>query len=87
MSDYGLTVKEGSGGKRVEVRCEHQNGLIYVVPAEASWVCTEDLRHVHALAGFFKQLASLNDPDVKEAMQRWGLYYRERPLSDGSGHS
>ncbi len=87
MNGYGLTVKEGSGGKRIEVRCEHQNGLIYVVPGEASWVCSEELRHVHALAGFFKQLASLNDPNIREAMQRWGLYYRERPLSGGDEHS
>ena len=81
MSSYGLVVKHDSGGKRIELVCEHQNGLLYVVPSESSWVCEEELLHVHALAGFLKQLAQLNDPRVKEAMRRWGLYFRERPLA------
>ncbi|MBM3934689.1 MAG: hypothetical protein FJ319_10380 [SAR202 cluster bacterium] len=81
MSDFGLAVKGETGSKRIELECEHQNALIYVVPSETSWVCKPELLHVHALAGFFKQLAKLNDPDVKEIMQRWGVYYRERPLA------
>ena len=81
MSDYGLTVKSDTGGKRIELECEHQNGLLYVVPSESSWVCSEDLLHVHALAGFMKQLAQLDDVRVKELMQTWGLYFRERPLA------
>ena len=80
MDSFGLEVKGESGSKRVELRCQHQNGLLYVVPGEGSWVCSEDLLHVHALAGFFEQLAQLNDSRVKEAMQRWGLYFRQRPL-------
>ena len=81
MGDYGLAVKGESGSRRVELECEHHNGLLYVVPSEASWVCSDDLLHVHALGGFLKELVQLNDPQVKEAMQRWGLYYRERPLA------
>ena len=81
MAEFGLTVKHGSGGKRVEIQCPHQNGLLYVVPSEASWVCSEELLHAHAIAGFFKQLAELDNPQVKEIMQRWGLYFRERPLA------
>ena len=81
MSNYGLTVKHDTGGKRVELECEHQNGLLYVVPSEASWVCSEDLLHVHALAGFMKQLSQLDDPRTRDLMQKWGLYFRERPLA------
>ena len=81
MSSFGLMVKGESGSKRVELQCEHQNGLIYVVPGEGSWVCSEELMHVHSLAGFFDELVRLDDPRVKEAMQRWGLYFRQRPLS------
>lgn len=81
MRTYGLQVKGESGSKRVELECEHQNGLLYVVPSEASWVCSDELLHVHALAGFLRELAELGDPRVKDAMQRWGLYYRERPLT------
>lgn len=81
MSNYGLTVKHDTGGKRVELECEHQNGLLYVVPSEASWVCSEDLLHVHALAGFMKQLSQLDDPKTRDLMQKWGLYFRERPLA------
>ena len=80
MPDYGLKVKQDTGGKRLEIQCAHQNGLLYVVPSEASWVCSEELLHVHAMAGFFRQLAELNDQRVHELMQRWGLYFRPRPL-------
>ena len=81
MPEFGLTVKHDPGSKRIEIQCKHQNGLLYVVPSEASWVCSEDLIHAHSLAGFFGQLTELNDDRVKEIMQRWGLYYRQRPLA------
>jgi hypothetical protein len=65
---------------RIQVTCPHQSGLIYVVPAERSWVCSPDQLPSHALAGFFRELAELNDPRVKELMQSWGVYYRQLPL-------
>ena len=80
MGGFGAVVKGGSGGKRVEPQCAHQNGLLYVVPSEASWVCSEELLQVHALAGFLKELTGLDDPRVKDAMQRWGLYFRDWSL-------
>lgn len=79
---HGITVKQDTGGSRVEVQCAHQNALVYVVPAEASWVCTDELVHAHAIAGFFRDLAALDLPDVQRVMQKWGVYYRERPLDD-----
>ena len=81
MAGLGLTVKDDTVGKRLELQCPHHNGLLYVVPSEASWVCSEDLVHAHSLAGFFEQLVELNDPRIREIMQRWGLYFRERPLA------
>ncbi len=77
---YGLFVRQGKEGSRVEVACEHQSGIIYTVPGQMSWVCSDDLRHVHSLAGFFGELMRLNDPAVTRLMQRWGVYFRERPL-------
>ncbi len=79
----GITIKHDKGGKRLEVQCPHQHGLLYVVPSEASWVCDEENLHAHALAGFFKDLARLGNPDVKQAMQRWGIYFRELPVEEG----
>ena len=79
---YGITVKQDTGGSRVEVQCKHQNGLVYVVPAESNWVCSEELVHAHALAGFLRDLTRLADPEVQRLLQKWGLYYRERPLSE-----
>mgnify|MGYP001169014681 CR=1 FL=1 len=79
-SGLGVAVKGETGSKRIELRCEHHNGLVYVVPSEGTWVCDADSVHVHALAGFLSELVALNDRRVEEAMQRWGLYYRERPL-------
>jgi hypothetical protein len=80
LAEYGLIVKQDSGGKRVEMQCEHQNGLLYVVPGDSSWVCSEELRHAHALAGFFRQLMELDDDRVQDLMQKWGLYYRPRSI-------
>lgn len=77
---YGLTIKHDRSGKRLEVQCSHQNGVIYVVPSEASWVCTDEYLHVHALAGFFREMTGLSEPRIKALMQKWGLYFRERPL-------
>jgi hypothetical protein len=54
--------------------------MLYVVPAEASWVCQPENIHAHALAGFLRELVELDDPRVRELMQRWGLYYRARPI-------
>ena len=81
MAEFGLNLKHDTGGKRIEIECAHQNGLLYIVPAESSWVCSEDLIHAHALAGFFRQLGELDNPQVKELMQRWGLYYRPRDVA------
>jgi len=79
---YGITTTQGKGGSRVEIQCMHQNGLLYIVPAESSWVCTEELVHAHALAGFFKGLNELDSPEVRRLMQRWGIYFRARPLPE-----
>ena len=81
MTELGLSIKGTPGGKRVLLKCEHQNGILYAVPGEASWVCTDELLHVHALAGFMKELAQMNDPRVKDSMKRWGLYYREEAVA------
>ena len=81
MADLGLSIRDGSGGaKRVELQCEHQNGLIYVVSAEGNWVCTDDLIHAHALAGFFKEMTALGDERIRTLMQKWGIYYRSRDV-------
>ena len=79
---YGINVKHNTTGSRVEVGCNHQRGLLYVVPAQASWVCTPELIHAHALAGLLSDLCALKDPAVQGAMQKWGIYYRDRPLTE-----
>ena len=77
-----IVVKHDQGGKRLEVRCIHENGLIYVIPSEANWVCSEDSIHTHSIAGFFRELVGLKNLQVAELMQRWGLYFRQRSLED-----
>ena len=76
----GLTVKISTDMGRVQVTCPHQSGLIYAVPGDRSWVCTDELRPAHAMAGFFRELIALKDPRVESLMQQWGLYYRSLPL-------
>ena len=76
----GVTVKTSEDMARVQLTCPHQSGLIYAVPGDLSWVCTDELRPAHAMAGFFRELIALNDPRVEALMQQWGLYYRSLPL-------
>jgi len=33
----------------------------------------------HALAGFFRELTSLENKEVQGLMQQWGIYYRQLP--------
>ena len=81
---YGINVKQGEGGTRMEIRSRNQAGLLYIVPAEGSWVADPDQLHAHALAGFFTDLMKLQMPRVDQLMQKWGLYFRPLEL-DSSG--
>ena len=85
MTESGVTVSLGSGGTRIELECEHQSGVLYTVPGEMSWVCTPEMLHAHALAGFLRELVKLESPAVEALMQRWGVYYRERPVAAQAG--
>ena len=79
---YGLDIKSGSGMTRINLGCAHQRGMIYVVPADKSWVCSPESMPGHALAGFLRELTGEMDPRIKMLMQRWGIYYRELPIED-----
>ncbi len=80
--NYGLTLHSTETSDRLEVQCKHQNGQLYMVPADLSWVCDVELRHAHVIAGFFKELSALDLPAVHDIMNRWGLSYRERELAE-----
>ena len=79
MATTGLEVKPGDDMTRIQVVCEHQQGLIYVVPAERSWVCSSEHLPAHALAGFFRELVALKNPNVEALMVDWGVYFRQLP--------
>ena len=81
MEKPGIVIKSGSEGSRLEFQCSHDNGLLYVIPSENSWVCTLDTLPGHALAGFFRELTALSDTRVLDLMMRWGLYFRQRPTT------
>lgn len=76
----GITVKIDNGGTRVEVRSQNQAGLLYAVPAEASWVATPEQLHAHAIAGFFTDLMKMESQEVSRLMEKWGLYFRPLEL-------
>ena len=82
MAEHGLIIKRGDGMTRIEAKCTHQSGLIYVVPAERSWVCSNEYLPAHALAGFFRELTALKHTPVQELMQQWGIYYRQLPMDE-----
>ena len=75
----GMKIIHGNEMTRIQVSCEHQHGLIYVVSAERSWVCSKERLPAHALAGFFRELVALEQPAVQQLMQDWGIYYRQLP--------
>ena len=75
----GLELKPSEEMTRIQAVCQHQQGLIYVVPAERSWVCTPEYLAAHALAGFFRELGALKNPAVEGLMKDWGIYYRQLP--------
>ena len=79
MTTSGLDVIPGNDMTRIRVVCEHQSGLIYGVPADRSWCCDQANLPAHALAGFFRELDSLDNEDVQGLMQQWGIYYRQLP--------
>ncbi len=85
MAETGLTVTPSDGMTRIQATCEHQSGLIYVVPAQRSWVCSQEMMPAHALAGFFRELIALKQPSVQELMQDWGIYYRQLPIAAEEG--
>ena len=80
----GLQITPGAEMTRIQVTCEHQQGLIYVVPAERSWVCNSETLPAHALAGFFRELVGLQRPEISNLMRQWGIYYRQLPQSEAS---
>ncbi|MEK7806118.1 MAG: hypothetical protein AAB528_00140 [Chloroflexota bacterium] len=83
MAGTGLTITTGKEMAQIQASCDHQSGLIYVVPAERSWVCAIDYLPAHAVAGFFRELVALRHPRVQELMREWGIYYRELPRDAG----
>ena len=87
MADSGMTIKPGLDMTRIQVSCPHQSGLLYVVPAERSWVCEPAQVPAHALAGFFRELVNLKDDRIADLMQDWGIYYRQLPLEGEQGDS
>ena len=80
----GLQITPGEEMTRIQVTCEHQRGLIYVVPAERSWVCNSETLPAHALAGFFRELVALQRPEVSNLMRQWGINYRQLPQSEAT---
>ena len=84
-TNHGVSIVPGKGTTRIHMGCTHQRGLVYVVPAEKSWVCTENMLPGHALAGFLGELTAQRDSRVEEMMQRWGIYYRQMPLEEPEG--
>ena len=87
MTTPGLDIIPGNDMTRIRAACEHQRGLIYVVPAERSWVCDKEYLPAHALAGFFRELTALKSKEVEGLMQQWGIYFRQLPTEQESAEA
>ena len=82
MENFGIKLNCTSNSARLELECPHQNALIYSIPSEGSWVCTEELRASHALAGFLGDIVNLQDSRISQLLNHWGLFYRARPINN-----
>ena len=80
MNKNSLTIDQGQDCTRIKLTCEQQNALMYLVPADKSWVCSPENITAHAIAGFMGDLVDLKNPVVMEIMQQWGLYFRRLPI-------
>ena len=87
MTTPGLDIIPGNDMTRIRPACEHQRGLMYVVPAERSWVCDKEYLPAHALAGFFRELTALDSKEVEGLMQQWGIYFRQLPTEQESAEA
>ena len=87
MTTPGLDIIPGNDMTRIRAACEHQRGLIYVVPADRSWVCDKEYLPAHALAGFFRELTALESKEVEGLMQQWGIYFRQLPTEQESAEA
>ena len=76
MTEPGISIKKASEGNRINLSCDHNSGIIYIVPSEASWVCSEENIGAHAISGFFNDLTDLENSQIEQIMQKWGVYYR-----------
>ena len=82
MAKHGISIKNASEGKRITLGCDHNSGVIYIVPSEASWVCSQENIAAHTISGFFRDLIKLENSQIDQIMQKWGLYYRGLEVID-----
>ena len=82
MDEQGISIKNASEGKRIKLNCDHNSGVLYIVPSEASWVCNQETIAAHAIAGFLRDLTKIGDSHVDQIMQKWGLYYRSLEVQE-----
>tara|TARA_B100000809_G_scaffold239723_1_gene261477 strand:- start:240 stop:503 length:264 start_codon:yes stop_codon:yes gene_type:complete len=81
-NSHGFTIKTASDGTRIVLECPHQGGVLYSIPAEATWVCESALLPSHALAGFLTELTAMSDDRINTMLQRWGIYFRPSKPSE-----
>ena len=80
---HGFSIQAKPDGTRIVLECPHQGGVLYSIPAEATWVCEPGLLPSHALAGFLTELTAMSDDRVNAMLQRWGIYFRPNKRSEG----
>ena len=82
MDEQGISIKNASEGNRIKINCDHNSGVLYIVPSEASWVCSQENIAAHTISGFFRDLIKLENSQIDQIMQKWGLYYRGLEVID-----
>ena len=73
MENSGITIHGEDKNKRIHMKCEHQSGLIYIVPSESNWVCQPEHMPAHSLAGMFKDIA------LSTILPRLSMLYLKTP--------
>ena len=82
LEKSALKINRSESQVRIELKCDHKSGILYIVPSDSSWVCKDQNLGSHSISGFFSDIIENGDKKTIDLMQKWGVYYRNNPFMD-----
>ena len=82
LEKSALKINRNESQVRIELKCDHKSGILYIVPSDSSWVCKDQKLESHSISGFFSDLVKNGDEKTMDLMQKWGMYYMNNPIKN-----